>query len=83
MPGSAADKFKLVSDTWWLARKPSNGDMYMTQKDDAPTGIDLSEELRVKSDEFATAPIHNLSGQSVTKMGKGLYIINGKKIVIK
>ena len=45
------------------------------------TGI--SEELRVKSEEFATAPIYNLAGQRVAQPTKGLYIVNGRKVVIK
>ena len=43
---------------------------------------DLSEELRVKSEEFATA-IYDLQGRKVAKPTKGLYIVNGKKVVIK
>ena len=43
----------------------------------------LSEELRVKSEEFATAPIYNLAGQRVAQPTKGLYIVNGKKVVIR
>jgi hypothetical protein len=45
------------------------------------TGI--SEELRVKSEGFATAPVYNLAGQRVAQPTKGLYIVNGKKVVIK
>jgi len=43
----------------------------------------LSEELRVKGQEFATAPVYNLNGQRVEKPNKGLYISNGKKVVLK
>ena len=52
----------------------------------------VSEELRVKSEKFlsgesvarnATAPYYNLSGQRIAKPTKGLYIVNGKKVVIK
>ena len=42
------------------------------------TGI--SEELRVKSEEFATAPVYNLKGQRVMQPTKGIYIVNGKKV---
>jgi len=31
VPGSAKDKFRLVSDEWSLAHKSSNGDLYMTK----------------------------------------------------
>ena len=43
----------------------------------------ISEELRMKSEEFATAPFYNLNGQRVVQPTKGLYIVNGKKIVVK
>ena len=51
----------------------------------------VSEELRVKSEEFATAPVYDLQGRRVdsqfaihnSQLKKGLYIVNGKKIVIK
>jgi len=43
----------------------------------------LSEELRVKSEKFATAPYYNLNGQRVAQPVKGLYIVNGKKVIIK
>lgn len=82
VPGSAADKFQLVGhEGWWLARKSSNGDMYMTQKDEAPTGISatlMNSEKRIENSE-----VYNLSGQRVSKMGRGLYIVNGKKMISK
>ena len=37
----------------------------------------------MKSEEFATAPFYNLNGQRVVQPTKGLYIVNGKKIVVK
>ena len=43
----------------------------------------ISEELRMKSEEFATAPVYNLAGQRVAQPTKGLYIVNGKKVIIK
>ena len=45
------------------------------------TGI--NEERRVKSEEFATAQYYDLQGRHVAQPTKGLYIVNGKKIVIK
>ena len=44
---------------------------------------DISEKLTVNSEKFATAPVYNLNGQRVAQPTKGLYIVNGKKIVIK
>ena len=44
----------------------------------------VSEELRVKSEEFATVTeCYDLQGRKVTKPQKGLYIVNGRKVVIK
>ena len=43
----------------------------------------ISEELRMKSEEFATAPVYNLAGQRVANPTKGLYIVNGKKVILK
>ena len=46
----------------------------------------LSEELRVKSEEFATAAEwYSLDGRKLTgkPTQKGVYIVNGKKIVVK
>ena len=43
----------------------------------------VSEECRVKSEEFATATIFDLQGRKVTKPQKGLYIVNGRKVVVK
>ena len=43
----------------------------------------ISEELRMKSEEFATAPVYNLAGQRVAQPTKGLYIVNGKKVIVK
>ena len=50
---------------------------------DETTG--LSEELRVKSEEFATATWYDLNGRKLNKMPtkKGVYILNGKKVVVK
>lgn len=45
--------------------------------DDISTGI--SGELSVKSD----VPVYNLNGQRVNNAQKGLYIVNGRKVVIK
>ena len=50
---------------------------------DEPTG--LSEELRVKSEEFATATWYDLNGRKLNGMPtkKGIYIMNGRKVVVK
>ena len=45
------------------------------------TGV--NEELRMKNEESATAPVYDLQGRRVSQPTKGLYIVNGKKVVIK
>ena len=49
--------------------------------EDVTTGI--SEECRVKSEEFATAVMYDLQGRRVEKATKGLYIRNGRKVFVK
>jgi hypothetical protein len=44
---------------------------------------DLSEKVKVNSEIFATAPVYNLNGQRVNQPTKGLYIVNGKKVIVK
>jgi hypothetical protein len=79
VPGSAADKFKLVSDEWWLARKATNGDMYITKTDPAPTsGIQAVENARQADNKF-----YNVAGQRVAQPAKGLYIVNGRKVLTR
>ena len=43
----------------------------------------ISEELRVKSEEIATAPVYDLQGRRVKNAAKGVYIVNGRKVVVK
>ena len=54
----------------------SNVKAFFFDEDDATS---INEELRVKNEEFA--PIFNLAGQRLSKMQKGINIINGKKIL--
>ena len=49
--------------------------------DDETTNV--SEEVKVNSEKFATADWYDLSGRRVLYPTKGIYIVNGKKIVIK
>ncbi len=52
---------------------------------DMPT--DISEEVIENSEKHAAAPIYDLQGRRVANLNsplkKGLYIVNGKKIIIK
>ena len=75
--GANAPLFKLLSDEWWLARKASNGDMYVTQVDPAPTnGISASPAVPA-----ASSAVYDLSGRRVVQTRKGLYIANGRLMV--
>ena len=61
--------------------------MYFSNTDETTTGI--SEELRVNSEEFATATFYDLSGKMVDKsqLSKGVYIVKTNsrtyKMVVK
>ena len=55
--------------------------LFVTFDEDETTGI--NEELRMKNEESSTAPVYNLNGQRVAQPTRGLYIVNGKKIVVK
>ncbi|MBQ7414693.1 MAG: hypothetical protein IJV09_04605 [Prevotella sp.] len=77
--GANATLFKLLSDEWWLARKASNGDMYVTKTDPAPTtGINAVENAVQNNGIY-----YNLAGQRVENPVKGVYIVNGKKVIKK
>ena len=55
--------------------------LFVSFDEDETTGI--NEELRMKNEESSTAPVYNLNGQRVAQPTRGLYIVNGKKIVVK
>ena len=57
---------------------PSNSRLISFSFDDGTTGINV-----LTTAENQPSSIYNLQGQRVTTMGKGLYIINGKKVMIK
>ena len=42
---------------------------------------EINEKVTVNSEEFATAPCYNLNGQRIAEPQKGLYIVNGKKVL--
>ena len=47
--------------------------------DDETTGI----KTLLRADDFENGDIYNLKGQKVEKAHKGLYIVNGRKVVVK
>ena len=60
----------------------SNAREFIGFNDDAATTT-ISEVLRVNGEEFTTDPIYNLNGQRVAQPAKGMYIMNGKKVIKK
>ena len=52
--------------------------------DDETTGVE-SVELRTENGEFATAAWYDLNGRKLNGMPtkKGVYIMNGRKVVVK
>lgn len=60
--------------------KSSNASLFISF-DEMTTSLD--EELRVENEEFATAPVYyDLSGRRVEKPTQGIYIVNGKKVLV-
>ena len=77
----AANRAYLHILTTLAPDKADGSRMTMVFGDETPTGI--SEKVTVNSEKFATAPVYNLNGQRVAQPTKGLYIVNGKKVVVK
>ena len=61
----------------------SNARSYLNFEEDETTS--LSEELRMKNEEFATAQWYTLEGRKLIgkPSTKGMYIVNGMKVIIK
>lgn len=57
----------------------NNFELYYLGNDEAPDAINAVEV----NGEKASAAIYNLAGQRVAKAVKGLYIMDGKKVVVK
>ena len=45
--------------------------------------VDLPSDINAVKADMKNATIYNLNGQKVEKTVKGLYIVNGKKVVLK
>ena len=65
-----------------VAARPSATYFEINTDDDMPTGIDSPTSVAVGS-QSPDGPIYTLSGQQVKNPGKGIYIRNGKKFIIK
>ena len=73
--GGAA--FEIVAHKAWLAL-PAATPAHFFSLDDDVTAINKVEMKKVEDGVF-----YNLAGQQVAQPTKGLYIVNGKKVVIK
>jgi hypothetical protein len=72
-----ANKFQPAKEGWYFERNANNGDMKLTQTE--PTGIDaVKGETTVNDGVY-----YNLAGQRVENPAKGVYIVNGKKVIKK
>ena len=76
VPSSAAGKFKLTASGWYLDRKASNGDLFMTQTE--PTGIETLTLTPSTSE-----PGYTLGGQRAGANYKGIVVSKGRKIIVK
>ena len=54
--------------------------IYSIEVDSNSTGID---GVDAEDDSSADAPVYNLNGQRVNNVGKGIYIKNGRKVLVK
>ena len=74
-----AYKAYLQIPTSWLPTLSEAKTVKLVFDDEEPTGI---EEFRTEKDD-GDVKIYDMQGRRVTKPGKGLYIVNGKKVVFK
>ena len=65
----------------YLPVESGNARQMLTIGDSEATGI--SEELIVKSEGFAPAAIYDMLGRRVAQPQRGLYIMGGKKLIVK
>ena len=77
--GAYADKFKPAKDGWYFARTATNGDMKLTQTE--PTAIYSIDNGQLTIDN--SGAWYDLQGRKVARPTRGLYIINGKKVISK
>ncbi len=75
--GAGAPEVAIGAALWTITYTTANGEAVNAPEGDA-TAIDT-----IEADGLNNAVIYNLNGQRVEKAEKGLYIINGKKVVIK
>ncbi|MBQ8463191.1 MAG: hypothetical protein IJ544_03635 [Prevotella sp.] len=78
----SSDEFTLTAETAILLAKGGSATqgldlVYIVKVGDIDTGINTLKA------EIENGSVYNLNGQKVQKAQKGLYIINGKKVVVK
>ena len=71
-----------ISASGSAAARPSSTYFEINTDTDMPTGIDSPTSIAIGSQSL-DGPIYTLSGQQVRNPGKGIYIRNGKKFIIK
>ena len=72
------DAFQLSANKAYLAVPNTTGDIKGFAFSDIVDGIKAVETTETESNA-----IYNLAGQRVSKMQKGIYIVNGKKVLVK
>ena len=84
-PDGMDNNYKITTSSNYTVYFRPNGDggddwhyHYIYAQDNNPTGIN-----GVKADALKDAEVYTINGQRVQNPTKGLYIVNGKKVVIK
>ena len=84
-PDGMDNNYKITKTSNYTVYFRPNGDggddwhyHYIYAQDNNPTGIN-----GVKADALKDAEVYTINGQRVQNPTKGLYIVNGKKVVIK
>lgn len=77
----------LNLNLWGISKNGAGGIMYdMIKLESNEPQADVTPIIALTAEPYSTAtdgPYYNLSGQRVAKPAKGIYIVNGKKIIIK
>lgn len=69
---------KILANKAYLVNNSGDARSFMAFDDETVTGIKSVEQSRLSSDG-----VFNLKGQRVSHPSKGLYVVNGKKVMIK
>ena len=73
--------YRLCPNSHVVSRNGATGARLSIAFDDETTGV---QELKnSKIDGLQTGVCYNLKGQRVSQPTKGLYIVNGKKVIMK